>query len=62
MCVCKPGPGVASEACALALPMIIEWSAFTLPQEVPVSRWVVERGLGLGFAKIDQITGCVERC
>lgn len=24
-------------------------------------RWVVERGLGLGFARIHQITGCVER-
>lgn len=36
-CVCKPGPGVASEAALLGLPMIVEWSAFTLPQEVKIS-------------------------
>mmetsp|Transcript_5217 Transcript_5217/g.16688 ORF Transcript_5217/g.16688 Transcript_5217/m.16688 type:complete len:322 (+) Transcript_5217:1046-2011(+) len=34
MIVCKPGPGVTSEAALLGLPILVEWSPFTLPQEV----------------------------
>jgi hypothetical protein len=60
-CVCKPGPGVCSEAALVGLPMIVEWGMFTLPQEVAVGRWILERGLGLGFSNNSQITGCVER-
>ena len=45
MIVCKPGPGVASEAALLGLPILVEWSAFTLPQEVSRGRGGV-RGRG----------------
>ncbi len=109
--VCKPGPGVASEAALLGLPILVEWSAFTLPQEVPrdggrglpgeglnvggsgggwgggiltggwgggcswrcagvnclmglqvaVCKWVVSRGLGLGFSRMGQLAGLADR-
>ena len=48
-CVCKPGPGVCSEAALVGLPMIVEWGMFTLPQEVAVGRWILERGAGAGL-------------
>jgi len=61
MIVCKPGPGVASEAALLGLPILVEWSAFTLPQEVAVCKWVVSRGLGLGFSRMGQLAALVDR-
>ena len=33
MIVCKPGPGVCSEAALLGVPIIVQYSVFTLPQE-----------------------------
>lgn len=61
MIVCKPGPGVCSEAALLGVPIIVEWSCWTLAQEVEVSRWVMKRGLGLGFARTSQLVAQVNR-
>jgi len=61
MIVCKPGPGVCSEAALLGVPIIVEWSCFTLPQEVAVCKWILNRGLGLGFTRSSQLISQVNR-
>ena len=61
MIVCKPGPGVCSEAALLGVPIIVQYSVFTLPQEVAVCKWVLNRGLGLGFARLGQLVAQVNR-
>uniref|UniRef100_A0A7S4M0J3 Monogalactosyldiacylglycerol synthase n=1 Tax=Guillardia theta TaxID=55529 RepID=A0A7S4M0J3_GUITH len=61
MIVCKPGPGVCSEAALLGVPILVEWSCFTLPQEVAVCKWVLLRGLGLGFTNPRQLVWQVDR-
>lgn len=47
--VCKPGPGVCTEAALLGVPMLLDVACKTMPQEVPVYDWVVRQGLGVGF-------------
>lgn len=42
----KPGPGSISEAVAMGLPVIIEKSIWTLPQERYNAEWVEETGVG----------------
>ncbi len=43
----KPGPGSISEAVAMGLPVIVERSAWTLPQERYNTEWVRENQAGL---------------
>jgi len=45
----------------LGVPIIVEWSVFTLPQEVAVCKWVLNRGLGLGFTRKRQLLDQVNR-
>eukprot|EP00293_Proteomonas_sulcata_P013384 CAMPEP_0184302306 /NCGR_PEP_ID=MMETSP1049-20130417/12313_1 /TAXON_ID=77928 /ORGANISM="Proteomonas sulcata, Strain CCMP704" /LENGTH=297 /DNA_ID=CAMNT_0026613567 /DNA_START=9 /DNA_END=902 /DNA_ORIENTATION=- len=61
MMICKPGPGCCSEAALLGVPMIVEWAPFTLPQEVAVCKWILNRGLGFGFCRVSQLLDQVER-
>jgi len=46
----KPGPGSISEAVAMGLPVIVESNAWTLPQERYNSKWVEEKGVGIGLS------------
>jgi UDP-N-acetylglucosamine:LPS N-acetylglucosamine transferase len=51
----KPGPGSISEAVAMGLPVIVERSAWTLPQERYNTEWVRENQAGIvvpGFRRI----------
>jgi len=64
----KPGPGSISEAIAMKLPVILERSAWTLPQERYNADWVEERGVGVvlkNFRGIDtavkQMLGSLEQ-
>jgi UDP-N-acetylglucosamine:LPS N-acetylglucosamine transferase len=53
----KPGPGSISEAIAMHLPVIVERSARTLPQERYNTEWVLEKEVGLvvsDFRRIEQ--------
>ena len=53
----KPGPGSISEALAMKLPVIIQRSAWTLPQERYNAEWVLEKSVGIvlpGFRDIDR--------
>jgi len=53
----KPGPGSISEALAMRLPVIVERSRWTLPQERYNPDWILEKGVGLvvpGFRGIDR--------
>jgi hypothetical protein len=43
----KPGPGSISEAVHMRLPVIVERSAWTLPQERYNVEWVEEQGVGI---------------
>lgn len=43
----KPGPGSVSEAVAMALPVIVECNAWTLPQERYNAKWIVEKEVGV---------------
>ncbi len=51
----KPGPGSISEALAMKLPVIVERTSWTLPQERYNADWILENRLGLvtpGFRRI----------
>ena len=53
----KPGPGSISEAIAMNLPVIVQRSAWTLPQERYNTDWVIEKQVGIvvnNFKKIRQ--------
>jgi hypothetical protein len=43
----------------MGLPIIVQYSVFTLPQEVAVCKWVLNRGLGLGFSRLSQLVSQV---
>jgi hypothetical protein len=43
----KPGSGSISEALLMKLPVIVERSAWTLPQELYVAEWIVQNQLGI---------------
>jgi UDP:flavonoid glycosyltransferase YjiC (YdhE family) len=55
----KPGPGSISEALAMGLPVIVESSAWTLPQERYNAEWVKETGTGLVVSNFRQIAATV---
>ena len=57
----KPGPGSISEALAMKLPVIIERSVFTLPQERFNTDWVIERQVGMVVDSFREIHEAVER-
>ena len=48
--VCKPGPGVCTEAAFLGVPMLLDSWAWVLPQEASVCREMLRRGLAVGFS------------
>lgn len=53
----KPGPGSVSEAVAMALPVIVECNAWTLPQERYNAKWIVEKEVGVvlrNFRHVEQ--------
>lgn len=43
----KPGPGSISEALRMSLPVIVERSSFTLPQERYNAEWIREKDVGV---------------
>jgi len=43
----KPGPGSISEALVMKLPVIVQKSVWTLPQERYNADWVMEKQVGL---------------
>jgi UDP-N-acetylglucosamine:LPS N-acetylglucosamine transferase len=55
----KPGPGSVSEALAMQLPVIVECSAWTLPQERYNAEWIVEKEVGLVLRSFDKIDTAV---
>jgi UDP-N-acetylglucosamine:LPS N-acetylglucosamine transferase len=57
----KPGPGSISEAVAMRLPVIIEGNAWTMPQEVYNTRWVVEQNVGVVIKRLREIEAAVAR-
>ena len=56
----KPGPGSVSEALAMALPMVVERNARTLPQERYNAQWVRESGFGLVVRSWKEVNAAVE--
>ncbi len=57
----KPGPGSISEALAMKLPVIVERSIFTLPQERFNTEWVAERKVGMVVESFRDIHEVVEK-
>jgi 1,2-diacylglycerol 3-beta-galactosyltransferase len=57
----KPGPGSIAEALEMALPVIVERNAWTLPQERYNAVWVREKKVGLVVANFDDIGDTVRR-
>jgi 1,2-diacylglycerol 3-beta-galactosyltransferase len=55
----KPGPGSLSEALHMGLPVIIERSARTMPQERYNTRWVEEHELGVVIKSYTRISQAV---
>lgn len=58
----KPGPGSLSEAVQQGLPVIVEGSRWTMPQERYNIEWVRENGFGIvvgSFRTIDQAVGAL---
>ncbi|HEV3218826.1 MAG TPA: glycosyltransferase [Candidatus Acidoferrales bacterium] len=55
----KPGPGSISEAVAMALPVIVECNAWTLPQERYNTEWVREREVGIVVHSFRDVVGAV---
>lgn len=45
--VCKPGPGVVTEATCIGLPVVVEFNVSTLAQEVTVALWVEQEAAGM---------------
>lgn len=56
----KPGPGSLSEAVAMRLPVIVERSAWTLPQERYNTDWVREQGIGIVLPNFRRIARAVD--
>jgi len=56
----KPGPGSISEALAMKLPVIVEKSAWTLPQERFNADWVLEEQVGLVVSGFRDIAKAVD--
>ena len=57
----KPGPGSISEALQFHLPVIVECSTKTLPQERYNAEWVTEKGFGLVVTSFREIAPAVQR-
>jgi len=57
----KPGPGSISEAVAMRLPVIIEGNAWTMPQEVYNTQWVVEQNAGIVIRRLRNVATAVTR-
>jgi Monogalactosyldiacylglycerol (MGDG) synthase/Glycosyltransferase family 28 C-terminal domain len=57
----KPGPGSISEALQMALPVIVERNAWTLPQERYNAEWIVEKRVGLVVRNFRHIDSAVAR-
>lgn len=57
----KPGPGSISEALAMQLPVIVERSPWTLPQERYNPDWILENDLGLVVPNFRQVDRAVEQ-
>jgi len=55
----KPGPGSIAEALAMALPVIVENNAWTLPQERYNTKWVREKEVGLVVKNFDTVASAV---
>jgi 1,2-diacylglycerol 3-beta-galactosyltransferase len=56
----KPGPGSISEALHMGLPVILERSARTMPQERYNARWVEEQELGIVIKNFAHISKAVQ--
>lgn len=56
----KPGPGSISEALAMKLPVIVQKSAWTLPQERYNADWVREKQVGLVISGFREIPAAVD--
>jgi len=56
----KPGPGSISEALMMNLPVIVERSARTMPQERYNAVWVLEKEVGLVVPSFRNIDRAVE--
>jgi UDP-N-acetylglucosamine:LPS N-acetylglucosamine transferase len=56
----KPGPGSISEALTMNLPVIVERSARTMPQERYNAAWVLEKEVGLVVSSFRNIDRAVE--
>jgi UDP-N-acetylglucosamine:LPS N-acetylglucosamine transferase len=56
----KPGPGSISEALTMNLPVIVERSARTMPQERYNAAWVLEKEVGLVVPSFRNIDRAVE--
>jgi 1,2-diacylglycerol 3-beta-galactosyltransferase len=56
----KPGPGSISEALAMKLPVIVEKSAWTLPQERFNADWILEQQVGLVVSNFRDIGKTVD--
>lgn len=57
----KPGPGSLSEALVMNLPVIVQRSAATLPQERYNTEWVVEKQVGIVLRSFRDIARAVEQ-
>jgi UDP-N-acetylglucosamine:LPS N-acetylglucosamine transferase len=56
----KPGPGSISEALVMDLPVIVERSARTMPQERYNAAWVLEKEVGLVVSSFRNVDRAVE--
>jgi len=57
----KPGPGSISEALQLHLPVLLECSSKTLPQERYNTEWVTENGYGIVVKSFGDIVPAVQK-
>lgn len=48
----KPGPGSVSESLVCGIPVLIEKNHTTLPQEIPVAKWIRQNKLGWCVKKL----------
>ena len=55
----KPGPGSISEALAMKLPVIVQKSVWTLPQERYNADWVQEKQVGLVISSFREVAAAV---
>jgi 1,2-diacylglycerol 3-beta-galactosyltransferase len=56
----KPGPGSISEAILMDLPLIVDSTAFTLPQERYNAEWIREKQVGIVLRSFSKIREGVE--